>query len=61
MNIIDKMSILVGLIVCDTCENCIAQNACRNYCNTKEEKRKFISEIMTEIKELQEKANEQEK
>lgn len=61
MNIIDKMSILVGLVACDTCENCIAYDACRGSCNTREGKRKFIKEIVTEIKELQEKANEQEK
>lgn len=61
MNILDKMSILVALIVCDNCENCAACKACHSYCNTRNGKRKFINEIIAEIKELQEKANEQEK
>ena len=61
MNIIDKMNILVGLIVCDTRENCIAYDACHDYCRTRESKRQFINEIIAEIKELREKANEQEK
>ena len=61
MNIIDKMSILVALTVCDNCGNCVAQKACHTYCSTRGGKRKFINEIIAEIKELQEKANEQEK
>ena len=61
MNILDKMSILVALTVCDNCENCAAREACRSYCSTRGGKRKFINEIIAEIKELQEKANEQEK
>lgn len=61
MNILDKMSILVALTVCDNCENCVAQKACHTYCNTRDGKRKFIKGIIAEIKELQEKANEQEK
>lgn len=61
MNILDKMSILVAFIVCDDCENCAARKACHSYCRTRDGKRKFINEIIAEIKELQEKANEQEK
>ena len=61
MNILDKMSILVALILCDNCGNCAAQKACHSYCSTRDGKRKFINEIIAEIKELQEKANEQEK
>ena len=61
MNIIDKMSILVALTVCDNCENCVAQKACHTYCSTRDGKIKFIKEIIAEIKELQEKVNEQEK
>lgn len=61
MNILDKMSILIALTVCDNCANCTAQKACHTYCNTRDGKRKFINEIIAEIKELQEKANEQEK
>lgn len=61
MNILDKMSILVALTMCDNCENCAAHKACNSYCNTRDRRRKFINEIIAEIKELQEKANEQEK
>lgn len=61
MNILDKMSILIALTVCDNCGNCAALEACHSYCRTRDGKRKFINEIIAEIKELQEKANEQEK
>ena len=61
MNIIDKMSILIALTVCDNCANCAAQKACHTSCSTRDGKIKFIKEIIAEIKELQEKANEQEK
>ncbi|MDY4577871.1 MAG: hypothetical protein SO471_07895 [Anaerobutyricum hallii] len=55
------MSILIALTVCDNCGNCAALEACHSYCSTRDGKRKFINEIIAEIKELQEKANEQEK
>lgn len=61
MNIIDKMSIVIALTVCDNCENCVVQKACHTYCNTRDGKREFIKGIIAEIKQLQEKANEQEK
>nr|DAF80905.1 MAG TPA: hypothetical protein [Bacteriophage sp.] len=61
MNILDKMSIVIALVRCDNCENCAANGACRTYCNTRDDKTKFIKGIVAEIKELQEKANEQEK
>ena len=61
MNIIDKMSIIVALVYCNNCENCAAHNACYTYCNTRGGKVKFVQGIIAEIKELQEKANEQEK
>ena len=50
MNIIDKMSILIALVVCDNCENCAAQKACHTYCNTRNKNIKFIKKIITEIK-----------
>lgn len=61
MNVLDKMSIVIALVRCDNCDNCAASGACRTYCSTRDGKRKFINEIIAEIKELQEKANEQEK
>lgn len=61
MNIIDKMSIVIALVRCDNCDNCAAHDACRSYCNTRDGKAEFIQSIVAEIKELQEKANEQEK
>lgn len=61
MNIIDKMSIVVALMRCDDCDNCAAYEACHTYCNTRDGKREFIKGIIAEIKELQEKVNEQEK
>lgn len=61
MNIIDKMSIVIALVRCDNCDNCAAYNACHTYCNTRGGKAKFVQGIISEIKELQEKANEQEK
>lgn len=61
MNIIDKMSIVIALMRCDDCENCAANDACHTYCNTRDDKAEFVQGIISEIKELQEKANEQEK
>lgn len=58
MNILDKMSIVIALVRCD---NCAASGACRTYCSTRDDKTEFIQSIVAEIKELQEKANEQEK
>ena len=54
MYIIDKMSILIALFVCDNCENCAAQKACHTYSNTRDGKIKLIKEIIAEIKKLSE-------
>lgn len=61
MNVLDKMSIVIALVRCDDCNNCAANDACHTYCNTRDGKTKFIQSIIAEIKELQEKENEQEK
>lgn len=61
MNILDKMSIVVALMRCDDCGNCAANHACHTYCNTRNGKTEFVQGIIADIKEFQEKANEQEK